>query len=117
MNAEVDLIFNKEIIIDKEKIPVAHLKYKGKNKTFVTWTLLEERPGLIANDEVLYSICSLDIDVFSDKNYTKIVKEIKKVMKNNDWVWVEDSIEQYEEDTKLYHKTISFEKERNIENG
>ena len=44
-----------------------------------------------------------------------IEKEIKKTMKNNDWVWVEDSEEMYEEDTKLYHKTYSFEKERNLE--
>ena len=35
-------------------------------------------------------------------------------MKKNEWLWVEDSEEMYEEDTGLYHKTITFEKERMI---
>jgi hypothetical protein len=52
------------------------------------------------------------VDVFSDGNYLDIVKEIKQKMKNHDWVWVEDGSEMYEEDTGLYHKTCSFEKER-----
>jgi hypothetical protein len=43
-----------------------------------------------------------------------MVKQIKKLMKNNEWVWTGDSPEMYETDTRLYHKTISFEKERNI---
>ena len=38
-------------------------------------------------------------------------------MKNNNWLWVEDSAEMYEEDTGLYHKTMTFEKERMVENG
>ena len=35
-------------------------------------------------------------------------------MKNNEWLWLEDSPEMYEDDTELYHKTITFEKERMI---
>jgi len=38
-------------------------------------------------------------------------------MKANDWVWVEDSVEMFENDTQLFHRTTTFEKERNIENG
>ena len=43
--------------------------------------------------------------------------EIKKIMKQNNWLWVEDSTEMYEEDTELYHRTLTFEKERFIDNG
>jgi hypothetical protein len=42
------------------------------------------------------------------------VTEIKKLMATHEWVWTGDSPEQYEEDTELYHKTSSFEKERNL---
>jgi hypothetical protein len=38
-------------------------------------------------------------------------------MEENEWVWVEDSEEMYEDDTELYHRTITFEKERFIDNG
>lgn len=112
MNEEIKLIFSANLNIKGEQIPVAHLNYKGSSKKYVTWTITGEAPALSANDEVLCSICSLDIDIFSEGNYLDIEKEIKQKMKNNEWVWVEDSAEMYEEDTKLYHKTISFEKER-----
>lgn len=112
MNEEIKLILGEKLIIGDREIPVAHLRYKGTSKTFVTWTMLDENPALSANDEDLCSICSVDVDVFSDGNYLDIVKEIKKLMKNNDWIWTGDSPEMYEEDTGLYHKTISFEKER-----
>ena len=43
-----------------------------------------------------------------------VLKEIKKRMKENEWIWTGDSEEMYENDTGLYHKTSSFEKEREI---
>ena len=114
MNEELKLILGENLIIGDEQIPVAHLRYKGKSKKFVTWTITGEEPALSANDEDLCSICSLDVDIFSDGNYLDIEKAIKQKMKNNEWVWVEDSEEMYEDDTELYHKTCSFEKERNL---
>lgn len=113
MNEELKAIF-KNFKVNDKSIPVEHLRYKGKSKTYVTWTLLNESSGLNGDDEPLYSVCPVDIDVFSDGNYLDIVKEIKKAMKDSNWVWVEDSSEMYEEDTELYHRTITFEKERMI---
>ncbi len=112
MNEELKTIFCDEISVNGEVIPIKHLRYKGKSRRFITWTLLDEVPSLSANDEPLFSVCPVDIDVFSDGNYLDIIKEIKKKMKNSEWVWVGDSAEMYEEDTGLYHKTCSFEKER-----
>ena len=109
MNEELKLILGETI---GDGVPVAHLRYKGNSRKFVTWTVIGESPALSANDEDLCSICSIDVDIFSDGNYLDIKKEIKRIMKNNDWVWVEDSEEMYEEDTKLYHQTCTFEKER-----
>jgi hypothetical protein len=112
MNEELKSILGENLNIGSGKIPVAHLRYKGSSKKFVIWTITGETPALSANDEDLCSVCSVDLDIYSDGNYLDIEKEIKKIMKNNDWVWVEDSEEMYEEDTGLYHKTCSFEKER-----
>lgn len=116
MNEELKTIF-KDFKVNNKSVPVEHLRYKGKSKTFVTWTITNEVPSSSADDEILYSVVSVDIDVFSDGNYLDIIKEVKKIMKNNKWLWLEDSSEMYEEDTELYHKTISFEKERFIDNG
>lgn len=112
MNEELKALFGDGINVGGDVIPIAHLMYEGKSKRFITWTILGETPILSADDEQLYAVGSVDIDVFSDGNYLDIIKEIKQLMKNNEWVWTGDSPEMYEEDTGLYHKTCTFEKER-----
>ena len=113
MNEELKTIFGDAIKVDGKSVPTAHLKYKGKSTTFVVWTITGETPALSADDEPIFSIVSVDVDVYSKGNYLNVITEIKKMMKENEWVWVGDSPEMYEDDTELYHKTISFEKERN----
>lgn len=116
MNSEIKNILNNLNVNDKN-IPVSHLRYKGNSKTYVTWAIIGETPELMANSQYLYSVVALDVDVFSDGNYSSIMKEIKKRFIDSDWVWVEDSQEMYEDDTQLYHRTITFEKEKEISNG
>ncbi len=98
----------------KLDVPVAHLKYKGKEKTYVVWTLLDEEPSFSSDDEIQYSVIPVDIDIYSESNYLSLMSSIKKIMKDNEWIWDGDSIEMYEEDTKLYHRTCTFIKERKI---
>ena len=112
MNEEIKGILGDNITVNDEIIPISHLRYKGNSKRFITWTMLGEEPNLSANDEPLFSVGTVDIDVFGDGNILDMIKEIKKKMKNGEWVWTGDSAEMYEEDTGLYHKTCSFEKER-----
>ena len=114
MNEELKTIFGDAITVGGVSVPTAHLRYKGKETTFVVWQITLERPVLSADDEVLYSIVSVDVNVYSKGNYLSVITEIKRLMKNNEWLWVEDSVEMYEDDTGLYHKAISFEKERTI---
>lgn len=114
MHEELKSIFGDSITVNGEIIPISHLKYKGKSKKFITWTLIGEVPSLSAYDEPLFSVVSVDIDIFSDGNYLDMIKEIKNKMKNAEWVWTGDSPEMYEDDTELYHVTCSFEKERSL---
>ena len=114
MNEELRAIFGDAVSVKGVSVPIAHLRYKGRETTFGTWTITGENPVLSADDEPLYSVVTVDVDVFSKGNYLATVAEIKQLMKRNDWVWTGDSVEMYEEDTELYHKTISFEKERNL---
>ena len=95
-------------------VPVAHLKYKGSSKTYVVWTIIDEEPLFSYEDDIQYSKVTVDIDIYSDSNYLNIISSIKNIMKQNEWTWEEDSTESYEIDTKLYHKTCTFSKERKI---
>lgn len=101
-------------ILSKLKVPVAHLKYKGKEKTYVVWTIIDEQPSFSSDDEIRCSEVTVDIDIYSENNYLSLMSSIKKIMKENDWMWQEDSTEMHEEDTKLYHRTCTFSKERMI---
>ena len=95
-------------------VPVAHLKYKGNSKKYVVWTIINEEPLFSYEDDIQYSKVTVDIDIYSDSNYLNVMSSIKNIMKQNEWTWEEDSSEFYENDTKLYHKTCTFSKERKI---
>ena len=107
MESEIKKILNLDI-------PVAHLKYKGNKKTYVVWTIIDEEPISSSDDEITDSEVTVDIDIYSDSNYLKIMSSIKNKMKENDWTWDGDSQEFFEEETCLYHRTCSFKKGRYI---
>ena len=92
MESEIKKILNLDI-------PVAHLKYKGNKKTYVVWTIIDEEPLSSSDDEITDSEVIVDIDIYSDSNYLKIMSSIKNKMKENDWIWAGDSQESFEEET------------------
>lgn len=112
MNEELKSIFGDEIMVDNKKVPTAHLKYNGNETTFVVWTITGNEPALSGNDEQLYSIGTIDVDIYSKGNYLSVLAKVKQLMETNEWLWSGDSIEMYEDDTGLYHITSSYEKER-----
>jgi hypothetical protein len=112
MNTELKNIFGESIKVGGKSIPTAHIKYKGKETTYVVWTIINSTPALSGDDEQIYGITTVDVDVYSKGNYLSVLNEVKKLMKINGWIWTEDSIEMYEDDTGYYHITASFEKER-----
>ncbi len=114
MNRELQEILGDYLEVDNLLIPVAQIKYTGNENTYIVWTIINEIPALSGNDTDLASVVSVDIDIFSDKNYLNIVEKIKELMRTNEWVWTGDSADLFEEDTGLYHKTCTFEKERMI---
>ena len=99
-------------ILSELNIPVEFIKYKGNEKTYITYAFIDDRPGLNANDKEVLSIANIDIDIFSDGNYLDIEEEVERIMTDNNFIRVGSSPDMYEEDTGLYHKTIEYEKER-----
>lgn len=112
MNEELKRIFGDALTVGGREIPVAHLKYKGNETTYVAWTITGNAPAISGNDEQLYSIGTVDVDVYSKGNYLSVLAEVKRLMKQNEWIWTGDSVEMYEDDTGLYHITSAYEKER-----
>ena len=50
-------------ILSTLNIPVAHLKYRGPSKTYITWMMLEENPAFASDDEITDSEINIDIDI------------------------------------------------------
>ena len=111
MNEELRKIFGDALSVKGASIPCAHLRYKGKARTYVVWSIIGNSGELYADDELLNSAVTVDVDVYAEGNYVDVITEIKNKMKENEWIWVEDSADMYEEDTELYHKTLTFAKE------
>jgi hypothetical protein len=114
MNEELKNIFGEAITVGDKSVPTAHIKYKGKETTYVVWTIIGNAPALSGDDEQLYGIVTVDVDIYCKGNYLSVLKEVKRLMKLNEWIWTEDSTEMYEDDTGLYHITATFKKERTL---
>lgn len=111
MNSEIEELF-KNFEVDDKKIPIAFLRYRGKELTYITYQEISNKVGLCQDDNVTDTIPTYDFDVYSIGNYLKIVSKVKKIMKDAGYTWLSDSQDMFEEDTKLYHKTVTFAKER-----
>lgn len=109
MNSLIKKIFA-DFKVDNKKIPVEFLKYKGKETTYITYQSIENSGTLSADDEIIGYIDYYDFDIYSKSNYFKIVRELKKILKANDFMWQPSmsSGDMYEEDTGYYHKTLCF---------
>ena len=101
-----------DFTVEEETIPVEYIKYKGNSKTYVTYTFTSDDPELFGEDKEIGSVLSVDIDIYSNKNYLAIQSRIEELMENNDFIRTGCSPDMYEDDTGLFHKTIEFEKER-----
>lgn len=113
MNSLIEKIFA-DFKVDNKSIPVSFLRYEGKSTTYITYQSISNSGTLSGDDEIIGYIDYYDIDIFSKSNYFNIVREVKKIMKANGFMWQPSmsSEDMYEEDTGYYHKTLCFAIER-----
>ena len=113
MNELIQSIFT-DFYVDGKSIPVKFMKYDGKSTTYVTYMETDIDNSYAGDNEILGYVSYYDFDIYSKGNYFNIVREIKRIMKDNDFIWQpgRTSQDMYEADTGYYHKTLCFAKER-----
>ena len=42
----------KDFKVDDKTVPVSYLKYEGKEKTYITYTFIDDRPKLFADNNI-----------------------------------------------------------------
>lgn len=83
---------------------------KAPNNTiapYIEYEVLNEEGSLFAENEEIETNYRIQIDIFAKGSYTAIVKAIKNVMKENDFM-KEFGGSLYEKDSKLFHYILRF---------
>ena len=121
-NTLIERLFT-DFSVDGQQIPVSFLRFNGDPKTvpdaYVTYQQTDSNEPLNGDDTLLNYVDFYDFDIFSKGNYIPIVEAIKEKLTANGFMWVpsRSSGDMYEDDTRYYHKTLSFSIERSTNNG
>ena len=74
---------------------------------YIEYEVLNEEGSLYAENEEIETNYRIQIDVFTKGSYTAIVKDIKNLMKENEFM-KEFGGSRFEEDSKLFHYILRF---------
>lgn len=88
-------------------VPYAFLKYDGNDRTFLVYYSYEV-PELSVNDALRSSIFHFSVVVYSDGNYLNILQQLRTKFAAAGAVWIEDSVDLYDDEAKIYYKTADF---------
>ena len=109
INALIETIFS-NFTVNDEKIPVKYLRYEGHGEPYITYMQVDADNSFSGDDDLLGYVVYYDFDIYSKGNYKDIVESVKELLKANGFVWQpsRSRADQYEDDTKYYHKTLNF---------
>ncbi|SHH05900.1 hypothetical protein [Tepidibacter thalassicus] len=88
-------------------IPVCFQKYNGNEDTYITFFCYNEQGELFADDVEIQTMFYVQIDIWSKGNYNDIAKQTRELLENVGFKRT-SSIDLYEKDTGVYHKSMRF---------
>ncbi|NBI30736.1 hypothetical protein [Chengkuizengella marina] len=91
-------------------IPVAFQNYTGSEKIYITFFEYNQTSALNTDDEEQRTAHYIQVDVWSNTDYTNIVDQVKERMKLEDFSRTSEA-DFYEKDTSIFHKAIRFKGE------
>jgi hypothetical protein len=88
-------------------VPVSFATYKNSAETYIVFLEYNQAPRLNADDEEILTKHFYQVDVFSSGNYTQLVQDVKRLMKEAGFGRMFES-ETYDTDMKKYRKIFRF---------
>lgn len=108
INAILESVFE-NFEFEGESIPISPYSYDGDATTYLIYYTYLDQPEGFADDLPIIEGTYGTIDIYSKKDFKNLKNEVKrKIIKECGFTWLEDGLEDYEEDTKLYHVAIDF---------
>lgn len=93
-------------------VPVMYMTYTGTATTYITFFRYNERGALSADDEEQVTKHSVQVDVWGKGDIESLAESVKKTLQAIGFRRV-GFFEDYEKDTKIYHKAYRFYYDQN----
>ena len=74
---------------------------------YVEYEVISESGEEYGDNKEIYTNYLIQVDIFSENDYTNLEQAIKEVMLENGYNR-DQAVDLYEKDTKLYHKAMRF---------
>ena len=114
INPLIESVFD-NFTVDNVVIPIAHLHYKGKESTYLSYYTWSESPEEFADDVPILEGTYATIDIYSKRNFKNVLRQVKKTLKENGFTVTDTGPEDYEEDTGFYHVPVNFYYESEVD--
>ncbi|WP_371017384.1 hypothetical protein [Pseudalkalibacillus sp. JSM 102089] len=98
-----------ELIISTLKpiAPIAFHEYTGSESKYMTFSVYNQSAGLIADDEEIMTVYSIQLDVFGKGNIESVVSQAKEALKQVGFERINE-MDLYEIETKTFRKMLMF---------
>lgn len=105
-----------KLIMDTLKplgVPVAFANYNQTANTYIVFVEYNQASRMNADNEEIITKHFFQMDVFSTGNYLQLVKDVKRLMKEEGFGRMFES-ETYDADMKMFRKILRFNYENTI---
>lgn len=88
--------------------PVSPIKYSGKADSYITYYTTSEADEIFADDVAIGAGTDATVDVYSKENFKRLVKEVRKNLKQSGFSILPSGLELFEPETGYYHVVIEI---------
>lgn len=93
--------------LNPTNVPVSFQVYTGKESTYITFFEYNQMGALFAEDVEDKTRHSIQVDVWSQGNYSALVDQVRKLMTDAGFSRISEA-EFYEQETRTFHKSFRF---------
>lgn len=115
MNELIETLFN-GFEVNGVSIPVYFNYYTGHLNTYIIYQQTDIDNTLSADNHLIGYVDYYDVEIYSKGNYLAIINAVIELLEAGGFTWQpsRSSGDMYDEETKLFHKTLSFAIEREV---
>lgn len=88
-------------------VPVQFMTYEGTENTYITFFCFLEQGFIFSDDSELLTDFNVQIDIWSKGDSLEVEDKVRQALKENGFIKT-GIYDDYEKDTKIYHKVLRY---------